>query len=408
MNRLKGEGTMTHSASRRDFFKGSMIGLSAAVLGARGAEKPIQGFDETEAGQLKQEAWKAVSDRRIRVGIAGYGVCKFGAAFGFQNHPNVEVVAATDLSPERCAELAKVTGAKRTYASCEEMFEKDNEIEAVFIATDAPSHARLCIAGLKRGLHVASAVPAVFGLDQRELADELLATVKATGKVYALFETSSFHEDNYAMHKIYQAGGFGKLVYSEGEYYHYNPAGLASYNNWRWGLPPQYYPTHSNAYYTCVTLGSFTSVTCLGIKSLLDRFQPGANTYGNSFATEIALFRTSEGGMSRMAVSWDMPGAHGEKGRVYGQQGSFEERYSGQADVTRVDKSKWQLPPSMPAGGHGGSHGYLTDDFVSSILTKRQPRVNVATALNTTVPGIYAHLSAMKDGETLKIPQYRL
>ena len=44
--------------------------------------------------------------------------------------------------------------------------QKDKEIEAVFIATDAPSHARLCIAGLKRGLHMASAVPAVFGEDQ--------------------------------------------------------------------------------------------------------------------------------------------------------------------------------------------------------------------------------------------------
>jgi hypothetical protein len=28
-----------------------------------------------------------------------------------------------------------------------------------------------------------------------------------------------------------------------------------------------------------------------------------------------------------------------------------------------------------------------------------------ATALNTTVMGVYAHLSAMKGGETLKIPK---
>jgi hypothetical protein len=57
----------------------------------------------------------------------------------------------------------------------------------------------------------------------------------------------------------------------------------------------------------------------------------------------------------------------------------------------------------MDAGGHGGAHGYLTDDFITAILTGRQPRVNVATALNTTVSGVYAHLSALKDGETLKI-----
>ena len=35
-------------------------------------------------------------------------------------------------------------------------------------------------------------------------------------------------------------------------------------------------------------------------------------------------------------------------------------------------------------------------------------RVDVIEALNMTVPGYYAHLSAMKDGETMKIPQYSL
>jgi predicted dehydrogenase len=383
--------------------------LATAARGQAPAAAPkIAGFDETDAGKIKEGVWKPVFDRRVKVGIAGYGVCQFGAQFGFQNHPNVEVAAATDLDPAKCAELAKVTGAKRTYASCEEMFEKDRDIEAVFIATDAPSHARLCISGLKRGLHVASAVPAVFGEEQVELAGELLAAVKTSQKVYALYETSAFHADNYAMHRIFEAGGFGSLVYSEGEYYHADCHTIPSYNNWRLGLPPQYYPTHSNAYYTCVTLGAFTSVTCLGMPSVISAYGKGKNRYDNPFGTEVALFRTSEGGMARMAVSWDTPGAHGEKGRVYGQKGCFEARYSGQADVSRVVQEKWPLPPGMPAGGHGGSHGYLTDDFMTAILTNRRPRVDVATALNTTVSGIYAHLSAMKDGETLKIPQFKL
>jgi hypothetical protein len=97
-------------------------------------------------------------------------------------------------------------------------------------------------------------------------------------------------------------------------------------------------------------------------------------------------------------------------GRVYGQKGSFfsNGRYQGIADVSKVDQKKPQLPPGMPSGGHGGSHGYLTDDFIASILLKRKPRVDVACALNTTVAGIISHQSAMKDGETLKIPQYKL
>ena len=69
---------------------------------------------------------------------------------------------------------------------------------------------------------------------------------------------------------------------------------------------------------------------------------------------------------------------------------------------------KYALPPGVRPGGHGGSHGYLGDDFIDAILRGRTPAVDVIAALNMTVPGYYAHLSSMKDGETMKIPQYSL
>ena len=61
----------------------------------------------------------------------------------------------------------------------------------------------------------------------------------------------------------------------------------------------------------------------------------------------------------------------------------------------------------MAAGGHGGSHGRLMDEFVHSILQKRKPLVDVAQALNMTVAGVVSHLSALKNGELMKIPQYK-
>lgn len=54
---------------------------------------------------------------------------------------------------------------------------------------------------------------------------------------------------------------------------------------------------------------------------------------------------------------------------------------------------------------HGGSHGYLTDDFLRAILDpKHRHVVNEKVALDTTICGVYSHLSAMRGGETLKIP----
>ena len=63
---------------------------------------------------------------------------------------------------------------------------------------------------------------------------------------------------------------------------------------------------------------------------------------------------------------------------------------------------------SVEAGGHGGSHGPLRNEFVAAILEDRQPLVNIAWALNMTVAGIVAHQSALKGGELLKIPIYAI
>ena len=130
-------------------------------------------------------------------------------------------------------------------------------------------------------------MPAVFGsLDE---ADQLLETVKSTGRKYMMFETSAFHDECHAMRQIYQAGGFGKLVYSEGEYLHDSVEQIPSFRNWRVGLPPQWYPTHATAYYVCVSGGSFTEVTCMGMPSIKKELQPANNRYKNPFGTEIAL-----------------------------------------------------------------------------------------------------------------------
>jgi predicted dehydrogenase len=399
---------------RRNFIRITGLGVGSGIMGLNQTScssdtvknKVIQGFEDTGEESTHSKEWIPVSDRKIRVGIVGYGVCRFGADFGFQNHPNVEVAAVSDLFPDRCAKLAEVTNCKKTYPSLEELV-RDKTIDAVFVATDAPGHARHCIEVLKHGKHVASAVPAVFG--SLEEADELFEVVKQSGLKYMMFETSCFRENLYAMRQIYKAGGLGNLFYAEGEYWHYSKNGIASFNDWRHGMPPQWYPTHSDAYYIGVSDGYFTEVSCLGIPSQMMRFQKGQNRYNNPFGTEISLYRTSEGGIARMGRSCDSygNGYSSETGRVRGTKGSFYDKYEG-LEENLPDLTRPPLPPGVPAGGHGGSHGRLMDEFVSAILQDRKPLVDIATALNMTVGGIVAHQSALKNGEWLKIPHYKL
>ncbi|MBX3178336.1 MAG: Gfo/Idh/MocA family oxidoreductase [Candidatus Hydrogenedentes bacterium] len=392
--------------TRRGFLRQMSLGAGIAGIGgsAFGAENTIQGFDETDTTARTDAVWQPISDRKVRVGIVGYGVCRFGAAFSFQDHPNVEVAAVSDLFPDRCAALAKACRCDKTYPSLEEMV-KDDTLEAIFLATDAPSHARHAILALEHGKHVACAVPATWG--SLEEGQQLYDTVKKTGLKYMMFETSVYRDDCYAMRTLYNAGKLGRIVYSEGEYYHYVATPIDSYKGWRIGGPPLWYPTHSTAYHVGVCGEHYTEVSCMAIPSTRPDLVDGKNAYNNPFGTEVGLFRASGGGMSRMLMSKDSPGYHGEVGRVRGDKGSVTgTRYEGIEDIGGIELAKPPLPPDVKAGGHGGSHGYLTEEFITAILQDRAPLVDVSWSLNMTVCGIVAHESAMKGGELLKIPYF--
>lgn len=95
-----------------------------------------------------------------------------------------------------------------------------------------------------------------------------------------------------------------------------------------------------------------------------------------------------------------------ETGREFGERGRREEMHYHGELAEFPDISRPPLPPGVPEGGHGGSHGRLTHEFVRAILENRQPMVDVCKALAMTVPRVIAHQSALKDGETLKIPMF--
>ncbi|MHC4508687.1 MAG: Gfo/Idh/MocA family protein, partial [Planctomycetota bacterium] len=148
--------------SRRSFLAVSAAASGGSMLRFAQAAQGIPGFDQTKTDYDKKQVWKPFSDRKVRVGIIGHGVCQFGLQFGLQHHPNVELVAVSDLFPDRCADMARKAKCDKTYPSPEEMV-KDDSIEAIYCATDAPAHAKHAILCMEHGKHVATAVPAFYG-----------------------------------------------------------------------------------------------------------------------------------------------------------------------------------------------------------------------------------------------------
>ncbi|MGQ9762696.1 MAG: Gfo/Idh/MocA family protein, partial [Thermogutta sp.] len=339
--------------SRRDWLMSSAA-ISASLWARKGsAEEVIPGFEESTQTEVSKP-WEPFSDRKIRLGIVGHGYCKFGLAFDLQHHPNVELVAVSDLIPERCAEMAQLAQCEKTYPSLEEMV-KDDTIEAIFCATDAPSHAKHAILCLEHGKHVATAVPAFYG--DIEDAERLLECCrKNRGLIYAMFETSVFHEDLYAMEKLYASNVFGHIVYAEGEYCHPRSIGappLPSFRDWRKNGCPMWYPTHATAYYVGVTHQPLVSVTCQGTPSF-DPNERVPNASGNIFCSEVGLFRTAEGGLCRIIVCRSQ-GEYLEAGRIRGEYGGFNGKFVGDATGKKryeeaLNKGLSLKRPGLPPG----------------------------------------------------------
>jgi len=61
---------------------------------------------------------------------------------------------------------------------------------------------------------------------------------------------------------------------------------------------------------------------------------------------------------------------------------------------------------SVAYGGHGGSHAYLVHEFVDAVASGRRPAINAWEAVRYMAMGIAAHQSALRDGETVNVPDW--
>ncbi|HLK61663.1 MAG TPA: Gfo/Idh/MocA family oxidoreductase [Chthonomonadaceae bacterium] len=351
-------------------------------------------------------------ERKINIGLVGGG---FARAFQFHEHPGCTVTAVAELNPERREQLRTQFHCDTAYETLEELL-RDKKVEAVGIFTPAPEHARHSILALEAGKHVLSAVPAAFSLEECEW---LLHTVRATGLTYMMAETSYYRRETMHARNWYQEGKFGELFHSEGEYWHESLETLMFDVNgkptWRYGLPPMHYPTHSTAFLIGVTGERLTRVQCIGWGD--DHPILKDNVYANPFWNEIAFFQTDRGHSSRMIVGWHVGHPEVERASWYGSQFSFvmaspmgqssATSKSLQVQTVEVSNHYESLPePLRHPSGHGGSHTHLTHEFISALQEGRRPTIDIYEALAYTAPGIVAHQSALKGGETLPVPDF--
>ena len=382
--------------------------------------------------------------KRLKIGVLGAG--PFAGCFIplFQAHPLVEKVCLAERLEERRTGMASKYQVSEVYESFDDLLKAD--VDAIAIFTQRWTHAPLAIRAMRAGKHVYSSVPAGISIEELE---ELIETVRQTGLTYMLGETHYYTAPAIFCRKQFRRGLFGRFVYAHAGYLHdmehgfYPPYQGANGPEWKTfaSFPPMLYPTHSVGLVLGVTGARMTRVSCLGQADCHEDgiFDKELSFFGNDFSNETALFRSSDGGMCRANEFRRVTGK--DPLTVYGTQAAFRENVWSTHDGRSADMTaaltcaaqampeEWEeerkqgaqedffsgvsrahdyerLPASFGGlpNGHGGSHQFLADDFVQACARERLPALNVWTAARFCAPGIVAHESAKREGESLPVP----
>ncbi len=400
----------------------------------------------------------------ISIGLVGLGAFGGGFADLFMSHPLVDRVGLCDREPERIERFAK----KQSWAS--KFNEKDaydsfdaicpSDFDSLAIITQPWLHAPQCIQAMESGKHVFSAVPISCLPDSDEIldwCDRLVNTVTRTGRSYMLGETTYYRPQTMFCRRKAAEGAFGDFVYGEGEYFHDVDNRCSLRNVWKYRASsaagqewesmkqtyldrgiltgPMHYPTHSTSGPVCVMNAHALKATAYGHRNTTGDafFDPYA------FSNEVALFHMSNGATVRICEFRECGEAFhdGETFRIMGTSGSYAERTwrcNGRGKDTAAhpieevqltdEKMRDPLPPEVVAafkealqpddgpetdfrpGGHGGSHPYLVHEFVDAVANDRVPAINIWEAVRYMAMGATAHKSALRDGETLDVPDW--
>jgi predicted dehydrogenase len=365
--------------------------------------------------------------KKINVAIVGLG---FGAEFIpiYQRHPHTNMYAICQRTKSRLDQVGDAFGIKVRYTDFDELI-KDPKIDAVHINSPIHEHARMSIAALEAGKHVACTVPMATTVDE---CRQIVEAQKKSGKKYMMMETVIYSREFLYVKELYETGKLGRIQYLRATHQQ-EMLGWPGY--WE-GLPPMHYATHVVSPCLALSRQDAESVTCFGSGRIQDHLIP---KYNSPFAIETAHIKMKNSDLVAevMRSLFNTARQYRESFDVYGSKMSFEwPLVEHTHPVVHIGETPHEIDVLdyahlLPAeiqpftskfvyggeqqhlsfiqgSGHGGSHPHMTHEFIMSLVEKREPFPNAKQAANWTCVGILAHESALQGGATIKLPEFTL
>lgn len=384
-----------------------------------------------------------MEEKKVRLALVGTSSRCHALMEAYHHHPQLEVVACCDTAESKAENFVgifeKISGQTiKAYTSYEAMC-KDVAFDAVMIACDPDVQVDIACDAMNRGIHVMTEVPAAFSIEQCE---KLVDTVEKTGCKYQLAEQARYWNFVRVWREMAQRNEFGKIIFADGEYLHYEPAWDNFVNrktghtvvtsdpsyyanpdyvlSWRgriWRNPIFYLP-HTLSPLLSITGGRITKVSCMGTRPL------SYSTEG-LYARDIqnAIMYNSEDTVFSVRTGYTSPyggkagtGAHWYQ--IKGTEKSVEwcrstidtpKMYTKGGDWEACDwgTSDPNAEEHIREAAHGGTDYYPIAYFVEAILEDKTPPMDVYKAVETAAPAILAAQSCEQGGVLLEVPDFR-
>jgi predicted dehydrogenase len=150
-------------------------------------------------------------DGKVRVGIIGCGGIANGAHLpGYALLPNVKLVAACDIIPDRAKKTAEDYSMDYTFTDFHKMLEMD-ELDAVSVCTPNNVHAPASIAALQAGKHVICEKPMAKTSEEGRAMVEAGRLARSKGLKFTIGYNSRFATDSQTLKSMVEAGELGRI-----------------------------------------------------------------------------------------------------------------------------------------------------------------------------------------------------
>jgi predicted dehydrogenase len=306
--------------------------------------------------------------KQLGWGLIGCGdIAQKRVAPALRDSPSGNLIAVSRAQSDLAGPFAKQFGARRWYLDWKKLL-RDDEIDAVYIATPVNLHCEQAIAAAEAGKHVLCEKP--MAMNVRE-CDQMIEACRVNRVKLGIAYYRHFYPVVERVKAIIQAGEIGKPVLAQiNAFQRFDPA-PDDPRSWllrkeKAGGGPMFdFGCHRIEVLTNL-LGAITEVKAMTANVVFDREVED---------TASALFRFEQGACAVLSVSHAAAESK-DSLLVFGSLGSVRVSILNEGKMRVIGKLGERYEVHAP---QANLHAPLIEDFVQAVLTDRQPRTSGET-----------------------------